>query len=198
MLPSPLAYIPQYLVTLILKYKYTILFPILVLEGPIATIISGMLSSPQFHEFNIIFLFFFVVFADIFGDTMYYSIGRFSGPKLISKFKQWREVDGDYETRVKNFFQKYGNIAIILGKITHGIGWPIMLAAGSAHMRYPRFISYCIAVSILKTAFLLAIGYYYAKDYSMIAYYIGSSATSLLTLVVVAVVLWRVFLGKKE
>ena len=146
--PTILTYIPPYLITIILKYKYTILFPILVLEGPIATIISGMLSSPQFHEFNIIFLFFFVVFADIFGDTMYYSIGRFTGPKLISKFKQWREVDADYETRVKNFFRKYGNLAIILGKITHGIGWPIMLAAGSARMKYFRFISYLSLIHI--------------------------------------------------
>ena len=186
--------IPPFILGLILKYKYTILFPILVLEGPIATIISGALASPAFNEFNIIFLFVFVVFADIFGDTMYYSIGRFAGSKLISKFKKWRGVTEDYETRVKSFFERYGNVAIFLGKITHGIGWPIMLAAGSVRMPYLRFISYCVAVSILKTAFLLAIGYYYAKDYSVIAYYIGSSATSLLTLVIMAVVLAKIFL----
>ena len=188
--------IPPFILSLILKYKYTILFPILVIEGPIATIVSGILASPNYHEFNILFLYFFVLFADIFGDTMYYSIGRFACPKIISKFKKWRGVTEDYETRVKSFFEKYGNVAIFLGKITHGIGWPIMLAAGSVRMPYFRFISYCIAVSVLKTAFLLAIGYYYAKDYSVIAYYIGSSATSLLTLVVVAVVLAKIFLKR--
>lgn len=195
-MPPIFSNIPPFILGLILKYKYTILFPILVFEGPVATIISGVLASSNFHEFNILFLYFFVLFADIFGDTMYYSIGRFAGPKLISKFKQWRGVTRDYETRVKSFFERYGNVAIFLGKITHGIGWPIMLAAGSVRMPYLRFILYCTAVSILKTAFLLAIGYYYAKDYSVIAYHIGSAGTSLLTLIIIAVVLGRVVLRK--
>jgi len=197
-MPPIFSNIPPFILGLILKYKYIVLFPILVFEGPIATIVSGILASPNYSEFNIIFLYFFVLFSDIFGDTMYYSIGRFAGPKLISKFKKWRGVDEGYETRVKKFFKKYGNFAIFFGKITHGIGWPVMIAAGSARMSYLKFILYCTSISMVKTAILLSVGYYYTKDYSVIAYYIGSSATSLLTLVVVAVVLWKVFLGKKE
>ncbi|MEI6480531.1 MAG: VTT domain-containing protein [bacterium] len=197
-MPTFFSFIPAYVLNAIIHYKYLILFPILVIEGPIATIVSGALASPSFHEFNILFLYFFVLFADIFGDTMYYSIGRFAGPKIILKFKKWRGVTENYEERVKSFFEKYGNVAIFLGKITHGIGWPIMLAAGSVRMPYFRFISYCTAVSIFKTALLLAIGYYYEKDYSIIAYYIGSAGTEFLTLVVVAIVLARTFLKKDK
>lgn len=198
MLPNPFITISPYILSLILKYKYTILFPVLVIEGPVTTVVLGILASPQFNEFNIIFLYFFVIFSDICGDTMYYSIGRYAGKSAISKFKQWRGVDEDYELRLQKFFERYGNIAIVLGKITHGIGWPIMLAAGSIRMPYHRFITYCTAISIVKTAILLAIGYYYAKDYSVIAYYIGSTGTSILTFIIVTLLIVRIFIQKKK
>lgn len=196
--PNLLTIVPQYIFALILKYKYIILFPILVIEGPIATIISGILASPSYQEFNIIFLYFFVVFADVFGDTMYYSIGRYAGPKVISKFKKWRGVDDDYEEKVKIFFKENGNLTILLGKITHGLGWPVMVAAGSARMQYSRFITLCVIASLIKTIFLLGMGYYYTKDISLISYYLGSSGTTLLTLIIVAIITYRVFLKPKK
>ena len=147
-MPTFFSYIPAYILSAIMHYKYFILFPILVIEGPIATIVSGALASPIFNEFNIISLYFFVVFSDIFGDTLYYSIGRYAGDRIIEKFKKWRGIKGNQEMRIKDFFKQYGGISIALGKITHGIGWPIMMAAGNARIPYRKFITYCSLVSI--------------------------------------------------
>ena len=120
---------------LIIKYKYFILFPILVIEGPIATLIAGFLASPNAHIFNIVFLYFFVLVADIFGDSLYYWIGRLTGKKILTRFKLWKNKDYDYEKAMKEYFNKRGPITIMLGKISHGFGWPSMLAAGAIKMR---------------------------------------------------------------
>ena len=189
---TSLSSIPPFLLSLILKYKYTILFPILVLEGPVATIISGILASPSFKEFNITFLFFFVIFADIFGDTLYYLIGRYAGGKIITRFKKWRGVTDTHETSIQTFFNKYGDVSIILGKITHGIGWPIMMIAGNARVPYKKFIILCASISILKTAFLLAVGYFYVSDFSLLAYYVGSSVATALTVIIVVLIVFFV------
>lgn len=190
--------IPPFIIDLILKYKYFILFPVLIVEGPIATIASGILASPSFNKFNIIPLFFFVVFADVFGDTLYYLLGKYAGPRIIRKIKEHRGVTVEYENRIQNFFSRYGKISILLGKITHGFGWPIMVLAGSMRMQYKTFILYCITASIVKTAALLAIGYYYSKDYALFSFYIGSHITGFLTLGIIAFILWQVVSQMKK
>ncbi|MEI6479079.1 MAG: VTT domain-containing protein [bacterium] len=175
---------------LILKYRYLILFPILVIEGPIATLISGFLSTPDLHIFNIFFLYFFVIFADICGDNMYYWIGRLTGKKVLEKFKIWRKKEIDYELALKDYFDKKGGVTIVLGKISHGLGWPSMVAAGGAKMSYPRFNLYCTLTSIFKSAVLLLIGYYYGKAYMSMVEYIGGLGALISTFLIFIIILF--------
>ena len=53
------------MLTLLLTYKYLILFPIAVFEGPFAAIIVGFLSSS--HIFNIFIVYLVVVLGDMVG-----------------------------------------------------------------------------------------------------------------------------------
>ena len=173
---------------LILKYKYFILFPILVVEGPIATLLAGFLASPSIHVFNIFFLYFFVIVADVCGDNMYYWIGRLTGNKIIEKFKIWRKKETDYESALKEFFSKNGHITIVLAKISHGFGWPSMVAAGGAKMPYLKFNFYCLITSIFKSAILLFIGYYYGKAYISMISYLGELGAIVSTVLIILVI----------
>ncbi len=174
----------------IIKYKYLVLFPILVVEGPIATLISGFLASPNIHIFNIYFLYFFVIFSDICGDNMYYWIGRLTGNKIIEKFKIWRKKETDYEYALKEYFNNNGRLTIILGKISHGFGWPSMVAAGAARMSYYKFNFYCFITSIFKSAVLLFIGYYYGKAYISMTKYLGEFGALTSTILIIGIVVF--------
>lgn len=191
--------LPAYILALIIKYKYLILFPILVFEGPITTIILGALSTPEINLFSIFPLYLFVLASDICGDAMYYGIGKYAGKKLISKFKNWRRMPVNYEIELKDYFNKYGGRTIVLAKISHGLGWPVMVAMGSAEIPFKKFITYCSLTSIFKTAILISIGYFYFEDYSYIVYYLGSAAsafTVILFLIVVFYLINKTFLNK--
>ncbi len=180
---------------LILKYKYLVLFPILVLEGPITTIVCGALASSPSHPFNIPFLFIFIIFCDIAGDSIYYVIGRFAGKKLIKKFTEWRGKEKQYDEVLKDYFKKHGGKTVSIGKISHGLGWPVMVAAGSAHMDYFLFCLYGLLISIPKSALLLAIGYYYGKDYTYIVDYLGG-VTNFVSITVAIVII--VLIARKK
>ena len=175
---------------LILKYKYFVLFPILVVEGPIATLVSGFLASPNMHVFNIFFLYFFVFFADICGDNMYYWIGRLTGKKILERFKIWKKKETDYELALKEYFSKKGGVTIMFAKISHGFGWPSMVAAGGAKMSYLRFNFYCTITSIFKSAILLFIGYYYGKAYIQMVSYIGDLGALISTIFIIFIIIF--------
>ncbi|MDD5318739.1 MAG: VTT domain-containing protein [Candidatus Pacebacteria bacterium] len=186
-----------YFLNLLLEYKYFILFPILVIEGPIATVLSGILASPDFGVFNLYFLYPFVIFSDLVGDTLYYCIGRYAGERAIKKFTAWRGVKTDYEQNLKNYFKKYGGVSLIISKVSHGLGWPMMVAAGSAEYSYRKFLGYIIPTSILKSAVLIGIGYFYEEDASRIVAYVGTTATVITAVVIVlAVIIY--FIQKKK
>lgn len=193
------------IIYLITTYKYYILFPILVFEGPVTTMILGFWASQSGTAFHIIPLFFFVFFADICGDTMYYLIGRFGGRKIILWLEDRLSKKGivkmgkeDYLTRLERYFKNHGGVTIILSKISHGLGWPVMVAAGSVKLNYKRFISFCTITSLFKTASLLAIGYFFGEDYSYVAFYLGSVTSAITIALVLGAILYFVFLSKKE
>ena len=59
---------------LLFTYSYLILFPLVVVEGPIVTIIAGFLVSLGFMDFIPTYL--TIVSGDLVGDFVYYSAGR--------------------------------------------------------------------------------------------------------------------------
>ena len=59
---------------LLYTYSYLVLFPLVVIEGPVVTIITGFLVSLGFMDF--IPAYFTIMAGDLTGDVLYYSAGR--------------------------------------------------------------------------------------------------------------------------
>ena len=67
--------------SLLYKYSYLILFPLVVVEGPIVTLIAGFLVSTKFMAFIPAYI--TIIIADLVGDFGFYSIGRWCFNSLI-------------------------------------------------------------------------------------------------------------------
>ncbi|MDB5189290.1 MAG: hypothetical protein JWL82_247, partial [Parcubacteria group bacterium] len=70
------------LVELLSHYGYAVLFPIAVLEGPVAAAIAGAFVASG--EFDFLTVFLVLVVADVLGDTLYYCLGRFSHQRFFA------------------------------------------------------------------------------------------------------------------
>lgn len=178
--------ISPFILGLILKYKYIVLFPILVAEGPIITIFVGALATPEINAFALIPLFFFVVFSDLCGDTFYYLLGRFAGEKVLKKFSEKKHID--YNKKISNYFDKYGGRTLVISKVSHGLGWPVMVFAGSIRMNYLRFMTACTLTSFIKSTVLIGIGYVYSDNYKTLIEIFGS-VSSVITVTALSVLL---------
>jgi membrane protein DedA with SNARE-associated domain len=187
-----------YLLKLLIAHKYTLLFPVLVLEGPVATVLASYLSSPAGGQVLSIVIVSILVFgADVFGDTMYYTIGRFGKDYFTSRYPKRFSLDPKKTDAAELYFKKYGVRTMLVGKIGHGIGWPIMVGAGTARMPYGKFFTVSASVALVKSVVLISLGYYYGAHYRTLIKHLGETGLILTTLAVICIV-YLILKNKRE
>lgn len=156
---------------LLLHFEYLVLFPAVVVEGPIVTIISGFLSSLGY--LNIFFVFPVVVLADLTGDILWYSMGRWGREVFIEKWGRYVGITLARVEKLEEHFNKHMGKALFLGKLSHGLGGIFLVAAGISKIPIGKFIWFNFLATLPKTLVLLIIGYYFGEAFIQLNRYIN-------------------------
>ena len=110
---------------------------------------------------NVFLIFFVAAVAAILGDTINYSIGKFLGAKAFKKYpKIFRK---EYLAKTENFYSKYGNKAIVLGRFVPIVRTFAPFVAGVGKMKYFNFLMYNIIGGLVWTALFVFCGFYFGK-----------------------------------
>lgn len=169
---------------LLITYRYFLLFPISLAEGPIVTIIAGFLSSTGVMNFYLSYL--LVVMGDLIGDSIIYYFGYRSGRNGVPK---WLRFIGITEPRVeiiKEKFSAHPKKIFTIGKVSHGAGSSVIFASGMVQFPYKKFISYNIPLTLFKSGILMFTGFYFGQAYAHINQYLDFGAL-IVALVLIAV-----------
>ena len=167
---APQADIIQWL----LDYKYLLLFPIAVVEGPFITVVAGFLAS--IGMIDLLLAYVILIFGDLVGDSLYYALGKWGGRPWI---KKWGHYIGMTESRIvylENHFKRHPGKTLVLGKVAHGLGGPFLAAAGLSNMPFINFYIINLLASVPKTLLLLLLGYYFGHGYQRVTQYMDSLA----------------------
>ena len=160
------------IVAWLIVYKYLIIFPFAVLEGPIITIISGFLASTGVLNFWVAFA--VVVFGDLFADNLYYALGRFGRERFIrSRLGKLLGLDEKRVEKLEKHFATHPWKTFTFGKFVHGTGSPILVAGGMAKVPYKKFLGYNIPTTLLNSFILIEIGFYFGHAYQSFNTYFG-------------------------
>ncbi len=181
------------IVTLLLQYKYPLLFVFALFEGPLAAIVAGFVVSVGAFGFFGAFLASFL--GDMAGDSMYYSLGRFGRRILPAKVRKFVRLSDERLRYLENHFENYGGKTIFFGKASYGLGTTLCLAAGASRYSYPLFWWYTSLISFIKSAVLVALGYFFGKT---IFQWNKSIGWTLLAISIVCVVAWLYFLYRRS
>lgn len=161
---------------LILQYKYAVLFPLSIIEGPILAVIGGFLASLSI--FNALIVYAIVVVGDIVGDGVLYFIGRFGGGHFLRRFGKFFKITEEKAAAAKELFAAHHKKSLVLSKILHGIGISGLIAAGSLKIPYPKYFLTCLSVSVLQSAVLVAVGFFFGSAYIQIGKYLDYYAVA--------------------
>ncbi len=175
---------------LLLAYRYPILLPFAIFEGPITTVIAGFLVTTG--VMNPLIVYAIVVFGDVVGDAFYYGVGYWGGGFLMRNGHRFG-VTKEKIDKANDYFKENHRKALVLSKIVHGIGTTGLVAAGSLKIPYKRFFTTCFLVSMVQSAFFLILGIIFGGAYVQIAHYLKEFAViiSVAALAVVAIIFYK-------
>jgi len=169
----------------ILVYRYFILFPVMVIEGPIITIIAGFLSSLKI--LNPIIVYIVIVAADITGDFIYYAIGRWGRERFIDRWGKYIGLNTSNIEKLEGYFEKHTKKTLIFGKISHAVGAPILVAAGIVRLPLWEFIWFNFWATLPKSFIFLMIGFYFGQAYVKLSKYLDYFTIGVLILVFIII-----------
>src|SRR3989338_11687958 len=142
------------MIELLLAYKYSIIIPLAIIEGPIISVICGFLTT--LGVFNPLLVFAVMVSGDIIGDGIYYYVG-YSGKRLFKYFK----VSEEKIEKAKIYFEQNHKKAIAGSKIMWGVGTAGLIAAGALHVPYKRYFKTCAFYSLVQSLIMIMIGIFF-------------------------------------
>lgn len=169
------------LIGLLEVYKYHLLLPVSVIEGPIISVIGGFLCSAGF--LNIYWTYAVLLLGDMLGDTLYYSIGRFGGRPLLRRWGHFLKFNEDKVMRTEHHFKHHAGKTLLVGK-AHAFGGLVLVAAGLSKMSYPQFMAFNLLGTSVKSLILLIVGFYFGKAYALIETYLGYYAAIITALTI--------------
>jgi membrane protein DedA with SNARE-associated domain len=183
------------LVGILATYKYTLLFPISVVEGPIVSVIAGFLTANGIMNFITVYI--VLICGDMVGDTMYYSIGRWGGRHFIKKWGHFFGVNENKVIKLETHFKNHAGKTLLIGK-TQAVGALFLAAAGLSKMSYTKFIWFNLIGTSIKSLILLLLGYFLGHAYKLIDQYLGFYAIIASAILIAAIAAYFTIKRKKS
>ncbi|MFH0956525.1 MAG: VTT domain-containing protein [Candidatus Aenigmatarchaeota archaeon] len=127
------------------------------LPGDSLIFIAGALAGAGLLDPMLLFIVFSA--AAILGDTANYSIGKYSGKKILKK--HW--IKEERVKQAEDFFRRHGGKTIVIARFMPFIRTFVPFVAGIGSMNYRRFIAFNVAGGLLWVASFLTAGYLFGN-----------------------------------
>jgi membrane protein DedA with SNARE-associated domain len=144
----------------VLAHPYLVMFGLMVLEGPLAMVTSGMLVAAGVMSFLAVLL--LAVVADIGADSAYFFAGRLARrstsngrvTRLLARLGATAEKRARLEASVQQRLAR-----ILLGaKVFDSAAIPVIVTAGGAGVGYLRFLRWNLLYTVPRVTLLLLVG----------------------------------------
>jgi membrane-associated protein len=186
----------EFLISLSSDHSYIVYALIIILacaEGPILSMIFGVLIKLGFFSFLPIYVALMV--GDLLGDVIWYYIGRRWGHRFVARFGKYFSVTEAGIARVTAIFHRYKHRILFLSKISNGLGFAIvtLITAGLSRIPFWKYLTTNLIGQFVWTGILLAIGYFFGNLYQQVDTWFGRASVAALFVVV-----FFAFMGYKK
>lgn len=132
----------------VLEHPYLVLGPMVLLEGPAATITAGTLVAAGAARFWPILL--IVVLAEVVGDSLLYLVGRSARRPWMAGWLRKLRLDRLADVPLPRL--------VVTAKIVDVLALPAFVWAGLSRISYGRFAAWVGATAAVRALLLIGIG----------------------------------------
>lgn len=128
------------------------------LPGDSLLVTAGLIASNPACGWNVPLLLVTLSLSAIVGDSVGYSIGFKTGPKIFNREESWL-FHKDHLLKAQHFYEKHGGKTIVLARFMPIIRTFAPVVAGVGKMHYPSFLAFNIFGGIGWVCSMVLIGY---------------------------------------
>lgn len=126
---------------------------------------AGFLASQEgFSLLSVIPLIILGALGATIGTTAIYLIALKLGRKILLRYLRFVKISEKKLERVETWFEKYGDKAVFLGRMIPVMREMISVPAGLLGMKFPKFILYTFAGSLVWSTATILAGYYFGES----------------------------------
>jgi len=185
----------QLIFTFLQHYGYWVMLPLMIIEGPVATIIAAMLASLGAFWWPLVLL--FSILGDVIGDVILFGLGYRYGMGFVRRVGKYMGITEKLVMRMEKYFAAHGGKTIFAVKSTTGLCWATFVAAGIVKMDFKKFLKYSILGGIVWSGFLVAMGYFYGYLWRELKVYISQVGWIIFALAVASIVIINIIKSYK-
>lgn len=159
-----------------------------IVEGPVVTVLSTALAREGLLP--ILPLAMILLAGDLVGDLLHYALGRRGLANLPRAWRRWLGLGPARASQLARHFGRHGGKTLMLAKLTHSVGAPVLVAAGMARMPVVPFLAWNTLAAVPKTVGLMALGWFAGDAWRQIELWLGRWTWLVLALIVAGVAIW--------
>ncbi len=171
-----------FLMSILLTYRYWVLFPLAIVEGPTLAFVCGLLISLGYLDPVITVC--ILVVGDIIPDTVFYLSGRYGSERpIVKRLAAKIGVTEAHFSDARRLWNTHPGKTMLMSKFAYGISSAFLFMAGLMKMPALKFYGYSVSISCAHYIVLMTAGYYYGASVvsagevvRMIEYGIGGAA----------------------
>jgi membrane-associated protein len=157
-------------VTLVV-YAENGLFFAFFLPGDYLLFLTGVFVGTKVVTFTITTVMLYLFLAAVLGSLTGFLFGRYFGSNLENRPDRWYFKKKHVES-TRDFFEKYGNQALIISRFLPYIRTFAPILAGISRMNYPKYLFLNVLGAALWVGILVGGGYYFGVQFPWIINYV--------------------------
>ncbi len=139
-------------------WTYVLLSALVVVEGPIATLVGAAAASAGFMRPIPVFI--ACAAGNLIADTLWYSIGYLGKMDWVLRFGKQMKIDQRHLERLEDNLREHAVKVIFLAKLTVSFSIPTLIAAGLIKAPWRKWFLPVFIGEMLWTTALMLVGYY--------------------------------------
>ncbi len=175
----------QIALSFLATHGYLILFILILLEGPLVTMLAAFAASQGIM--NVYFVFLISTFGNIISDIIVFYVGLSGGRFLINRFKS---VDPQRRSKISHLLHNHPGKTLTVIKIVPGIPVPGILIAGASHLPFSVFFAYSATITSLFSLLLTLIGFYSGVAFGTLFQHFFSVQIFIALAVIFLILIW--------
>ena len=177
----------------VLHHGYSLLFLLMLLEGPVVTAAGAFAAALNY--FNIWIILGLSILANLIPDAIYYAIGYWTRGRVLEKYGHYVGITNERILLVEKLAQEHTGKSLLAIKLIPLLATPGLIVVGASRMDIKKYAFWSLIITLPTTLIYLILGFYFGAAYDRIDHYLHSGIYVIIA--GVAIVLLLVYLQRK-